>query len=102
MPSGPHVPSVGHIRTELDKVHDAIRYDDPSTDERGTGDSPAVAVWISDPDRQGEATSTMESNSDPDGPNTDEESGDTVVDQPVIGRRSSPGSFAGRCLWKFY
>ncbi|WP_167106450.1 hypothetical protein [Mycobacterium sp. DL592] len=83
MPRGPHVPSISHIRKALDEVAGATRYDDPSTDKRGTGADPAMAVWISDPERQGNAGYAMDA--DPDaGLDADTDSSDTVVDEPVV------------------
>lgn len=50
MPAGPHVPTISVIRSALEEVPSAIRDDDPSTDPRGIGTGPAVAIRISDPE----------------------------------------------------
>ena len=67
MPAGPHVPSINYIREALEKVPDAIRYDDPSTESRGSGTNPAIAVWISKPDRQ-ESSAIVNDTDSEDGP----------------------------------
>lgn len=83
MPTGPHVPSISHIRRALEEVPDAIRYDDPSTDARGSGADPAIAVWVSDPDREATALSMTDANPG-DAPGGDADSDETVADEPAV------------------
>lgn len=83
MPAGPHVPSISYIRKALEEVSGAIRYDDPSTDPRGSGEDPAIAVWISDLDRRDTATNAMDENP-VEGPEADADHDETVVDEPAV------------------
>ncbi len=83
MPAGPHVPSISHIRKALERIPDAIRYDDPSTDERSSGADPAIAVWISDPDLQGHAPDMTEANP-AERLSADTEASGTMADEPAV------------------
>lgn len=83
MPVGPHVPSIGYIREALDGIPDAIRYDDPSTDTRGSGSDPATVVWISDPGRQGNGRHVVDASPERT-PGVYAGSDETVVDEPAV------------------
>lgn len=83
MPYGPHVPSVSLIRKALEEVPDALRYDDPSTDQRGTGAAPAIELWISDPDREVDARERLGPGVE-DGPDSDTSSTEATTDDPVV------------------
>ncbi len=83
MPTGPHVPSISYIRKALEAIPEAIRYDDPSTDERGSGGDPAIAVRISDPDCNRSARDEMDTNrAEP--PHVDVDSSEASVDEPAV------------------
>ncbi|MEX3644269.1 hypothetical protein [Mycolicibacterium porcinum] len=83
MPTGPHVPSISYIRKALEQIPDAIRYDDPSTDERSSGADPAIAVWISDPDLQGHARDVTEE-IPAERPSADTGSSQVMADEPTV------------------
>ena len=83
MPTGPHVPSISYIRKALEAIPKAIRYDDPSTDERGSGGDPVIAVRISDPDRNRSARDEMDANP-AERPHADAGSSEASVDEPVV------------------
>lgn len=89
MPRGPHVPSISYIRKALEQVPGALRYDDPYTDERGSGAEPAIAVWVSDPDRQRAVRGATDSS-----PGKELDAGpissESMADEPAVGFEIPP------------
>lgn len=83
MPAGPHVPSISYIRNALQAVPGAIRFDDPSTDARGSGANPALAVWISDPDRQSNVRNAMDERPAAE-PDIDTDASEAMADNPAV------------------